>query len=207
MTAPIDDVSSLPGRDVLDQEDEPIGEVKAIYATEDGFPMWVAVEVSGVTLETNESDDDDSDTGESGTQTVFIPLARLKEERDGVLCVQYSLQHILDAPRPDDEDRISAECDREMRVYYAIGAADQEMWDDNKGYAALVPEKFGETERVENPDDLESPDPDRRTEETDERLHEERSSEIRAVSADEVMDEEGPGGEEQEGTNEDGDDS
>jgi hypothetical protein len=208
MTAPIDDVSSLPGRDVLDQEDEPIGEVKAIYATEDGFPMWVAVEVSGLTLETDESDagesdNDDSNGGGADTQTVFIPLARLKEERDGVLCVQYSLQHILDAPRPDDEDRISAECDREMRVYYGVGAADQELWDDNKGYAALVPEKFGETEPVETPDDIESPDPDRRTEETQERLHEERSSEIRDVSADEVMGEEGAA-EENEESNKDG---
>jgi hypothetical protein len=206
MTAPIDDISSLPGRDVLDQEDEPIGEVKAIYATEDGFPMWVAVEVSGLALETDESDEVESDNDESDTQTVFIPLARLKEERDGVLCVQYSFQHVLDAPRPDDEDRISAECDREMRIYYGVGAADQEMWDDNKGYATLVPEKFGETERVENPDDLESPDPDRRTEETKERLHEERSSKIRDVSADEVMDEEGAAEEDQE-SNKDKDDS
>jgi hypothetical protein len=204
MTAPINDVSSLPGRDVLDQEDEPIGEVKAIYATEDGFPMWVAIEVSGLTLDTDDSDETGSDTDASETQTVFIPLARLKEEQDGVLCVQYSLQHILDAPRPDDADRISAECDREMRVYYAVGAADQEMWDDNKGYATLVPEKFGETERVENPDDLESPDPDKRTEETDERLHEERSSEIRDVSADEVMDEEGAPEEEKESSKDDG---
>jgi hypothetical protein len=197
MTAPIDDISSLPGRDVLDQEDEPIGEVKAIYATEDGFPMWVAVEVSGLALETDESDEVESDNDESDTQTVFIPLARLKEERDGVLCVQYSFQHVLDAPRPDDEDRISAECDREMRIYYGVGAADQEMWDDNKGYATLVPDEFGEAERVDDPDDVETPDADKRTEETHKRVHEPGASEMRDVSADEVMDEQGPDEQEQ----------
>jgi hypothetical protein len=211
MTAPVEDVSGLPGRTVLDQKDEPIGEVKAIYATEDGFPMWVAIEPSTAPSNADESDAgdgdaDESDTGSSDAQTVFIPLARLKEERDGELCVQYSKQHILDAPRPDDEERISAECDREMRIYYALGAADQELWDDNKGYAALVPENFGEAERVEDTDDLDTPDADRRTDETAQRLHQSQRADIRDISADEVMKEEGPDEEEQEGINEDKDD-
>lgn len=40
MTAPIEDVSSLPGGKVSDQEEVPIGEVKEIYAMGgDGYPM------------------------------------------------------------------------------------------------------------------------------------------------------------------------
>ena len=45
MTAPIEDVSSLPGKKISDQTENPLGKVKEIYAT-DGYPMWVAVELS-----------------------------------------------------------------------------------------------------------------------------------------------------------------
>jgi hypothetical protein len=181
MTESIDDISSLPGREIKDQEEQPLGEVKAIYTTEDGFPMWVSVEVK---------------TGMTTKDTVYLPLARLKVEKDEVQ-VPYSKEHMLDAPKPDDDDRISAECDREMRIYYGIGTADQEMWDDNKGYATLVPDEFGEAERVDDPDDVETPDADKRTEETHKRVHEPGASEMRDVSADEVMDEQGPDEQEQ----------
>jgi hypothetical protein len=35
-------VSSLPGQRISDQAETPIGEVKEIFATDDGYPMWVA---------------------------------------------------------------------------------------------------------------------------------------------------------------------
>jgi hypothetical protein len=63
MTAPIEDVSTLPGKKISDQAGTPIGEVKGIYAT-DGYPMWVAVEMS---------------SGVANKRIVFIPLARIKD--------------------------------------------------------------------------------------------------------------------------------
>jgi hypothetical protein len=176
MTSPIEDVSSLPGRELLDLQDEPIGEIKAIYATEDGFPMWVLVEAK---------------TGMTTKQTAFVPLARLKEEGDDELRVAYTKGHILRAPKPENDDEISEECDRDMRIYYSIGAADQEMWDDNKGYSTMVPEEFGASKRADDPDDLETPDADKRTDETVERARDPGSSELRDVDAQDVFEQGG----------------
>ena len=89
---------------------------------DDGYPMWVAVELS---------------TGLVGARTVFVPLARLKDEA-GQLCVPYSKQRIGEAPEVEGGDGISAECDRLLRDYYGIDAGDQEMRNDNKSYATRV---------------------------------------------------------------------
>ncbi len=169
MTAPIEDVSSLPGKKISDQTENPIGEVKQIYAT-DGYPMWAAVEMS---------------SGIAEKRIVFIPLARIKDE-DGELRVPYSAQRIGDAPEIDDSDGISAECDRQLRDYYGIDTGDQELRADNKSYATLVPEEGGEAKLVENVDELETPDADTRTDETQERLHDPGSSEMRHVTAEDV---------------------
>jgi hypothetical protein len=169
MTAPIEDVSSLPGKKISDQTENPLGKVKEIYAT-DGYPMWVSVEMS---------------PGLAKKRTVLIPLARIKDE-DGELRVPYSAQRIGDAPEVDDSDGISAECDRKLRDYYGIDTGDQELRADNKSYATLVPEEAGEAERVENADELETPDADTRTDESRERLHDPGSSEMRHVTAEDV---------------------
>jgi hypothetical protein len=169
MTAPIEDVSSLPGKRISDQAENPIGEVKEIYAT-DGYPMWVLVEIS---------------SGIADKQSAFIPLARIKDEK-GELRVPYSKQRIGDAPEVDASDGISEECDRRLRDYYGIDAGDQELRSDNKSYVTLVPENAGASERVENVDELETPDPDQRTDESRERLHDPGGSEIRQVSAEDV---------------------
>src|SRR6201995_639883 len=169
MTAPIEDVSSLPGKKISDQTETPIGKVKQIYAT-DGYPMWVAVEMA---------------TGIGDKRMVFIPLARIKDE-DGELRVPYSKQRIGDAPEVDDSDGISAECDRQLRDYYGIDTGDQEMRNDNKSYASLVPEEGGEAQLVEDLDALETPDADTRTDETHERLRDPGSAEIRKVTAEDV---------------------
>jgi hypothetical protein len=170
MTAPIEDVSRLPGKKLADQADNPIGKVKEIYATDDGFPMWVAVEMS---------------TGLAGRRTVFVPLARLKEE-GGELRVPYSKQRIGEAPEIADGDGISAGCDRELRDFYGIDTGDQEMRNDNKSYAALVSEESGSAKLVEDPEQLETPDADTRSEETMERLNDPGSSEARKVTASDV---------------------
>ncbi len=170
MTEAIEDVSSLPGKEVSDQEQVSIGKVKEIYAMEDGYPMWVVVEMS---------------SGLSGKRNVFIPLARLKDE-GGRLQVPYSKKRIAEAPEVEGGDEISAECDRELRDFYGIDAGDQEMRGDNNSYAARVPEEVGAATRVEDAGELETPDADTRTDETKERLHDPGSSEIRKVTAEDV---------------------
>lgn len=170
MTAPIEDVSALPGKKISDQMARPIGKITGIYAMDDGYPMWVGVEAS---------------PGIGGKQTVFIPLARLKDE-DGELRVPYSKERIIEAPEIEVEDSISAECDRRLRDYYAIDAGDQEMREDNKSYATRVPEESGSAELVEDPDELETPDADKRSDETLERLKDPGTSEARKVTASDV---------------------
>ena len=186
MTAPIEDLSSLPGKKITDQEEVPIGEVKEIFATDDGFPMWVSVELQ---------------QGMSNNRTVFIPLARIKDE-NGDLRVPYSKNKIAESPEIDDSDGISQECDFELRGYYGIGTGDQEMWSDNKGYATLVAHESSSAEKVENADDLETPDSDQRTDESRERLEDPGSAEIRNVNAEDVAE-----GKEDDPTGDDEDDS
>lgn len=170
MTAPVEDVSSLPGRKVSDQQEVEIGEITDIYAMESGFPMWVSVQTKA---------------GIGHGPRVLIPLARLKEE-DGQLRVPYSKSHILEAPEVDAEDSISEECDLALRTYYGIGAADQELWSDNKGYATLVSHEAGAASRAENVDELETPDADKRTDETISRMKDPGPPEMRQISADDV---------------------
>jgi hypothetical protein len=169
MTAPIEDVSSLPGKKISDQAENPLGRVKEIYAT-DGYPMWVSVEMS---------------SGLAKKRTVFIPLARIKDE-DGDLRVPYSAQRIGEAPEVEDGDGISAECDRKLRDYYGIDTGDQELRKDNKSYATLVPEEGGEARLVENAGELDTPDADTRTDQSHERLRDPGSAEMRHVTAEDV---------------------
>ena len=173
MTAPIEDVSSLPGKKVSDQEGSSIGKVKEIYATgDDGHPMWVEIEGSFGTRE---------------KRTVLIPLARLKDE-DGAIGVPYSKNRIGDCPDVDTSDGISAESDRELRGYYGIGVGDQELRTDNKSYATLVPDEPGEAGRVEDAGQIETPDADKRTEESMERLRDEQRREARSGGIDDATD-------------------
>jgi hypothetical protein len=169
MTAPIEDVGSLPGQEITDQAENAIGEVKEIYAT-DGYPMWVAVEMS---------------SGIGNKRIVFVPLARIKDE-DGRLRVPYSKQRIGEAPEVDGGDGISAECDRRLRDHYGIDTGDQELRSDNKSYATPVPNEGGAAERVENADELDTPNADTRTDASRERLGDPGNSELREVSAEDV---------------------
>jgi sporulation protein YlmC with PRC-barrel domain len=141
VTAPIEDVSSLPGKKVSDQEGSSIGKVKEIYAAGGGGqPMWVEIEGSFGTRE---------------KRTVLIPLARLKDE-GGAIGVPYSKNRIGDCPDVDTSDGVSAESDRELRGYYGIGTGDQELRSDNKSYATLVTDAPGEATRVEDAGQLET---------------------------------------------------
>ena len=163
MTAPIEDISSLPGKKVSDQQGASIGKVKEIYAADSGQPMWVEIEGS---------------FGTRDSRTVLIPLARLKDE-GGEIGVPYSKDRIGDCPDVDTSDGISAQSDRELRGYYGIGTGDQELRSDNKSYATLVADEPGEASRVEDAGELETPDPDKRTEESMERLQDSQRREAR----------------------------
>ena len=175
MTAAIDDVSTLPGKKVTDQDQKPIGEIKEIYAIGgDGDAMWVSVEAT---------------FGLGDKRTVLIPLARLKDE-NGELRVPYSKDHIGSTPELDDADTISPECDRAMRDHYGIDRADQELRADNDSYATLVPEDTdAAAERVEDPASLETPSADKISDETRERVNNPGGKEMREVDAGAIADE------------------
>jgi hypothetical protein len=158
MTAPIEDVASLPGKTVYDQTQSEVGKVEAIYATGNGFPMWIEVRAR--------------------ERSVFVPLARMKDE-DGNVLVPYSRAHVLRSPEIDAADGISAEDDAHLRGFYAVGAADQEMWQDNFSYATLVENEIGESHRVNNPEELGTPSADKRTDETRARLEDPGNAEPR----------------------------
>jgi PRC-barrel domain protein len=176
MSAAIEDVSSLPGKEVADQEACTIGEIKQIYALDgDGHPTWVSIEAT--------FDEDER-------RTVLVPIARLKEE-DGSLRVPYSKRHLGESPEVQDGEELSEECEKLLRAHYGIDRGDQELRSDNKSYATLVPEEQGASRVVENPDQLETPSSDKRTDETKSRVQDPGSSEIRQVTAEDVVEQGG----------------
>jgi hypothetical protein len=134
MASAIEDLSGLPGESVSDHEGRKIGKVKDLYGMggKDDAPMWVTIEVSGAT---------------TGKRLVFVPLARLKEEK-GEIRVPYSVQHISSAPEVDAEDELSEQDERALRDYYAIDLADQEMRTDNESYANRVPDEEGAASKI-----------------------------------------------------------
>ena len=170
MTSAVEDVSSLPGKTVHDQMGQTIGKIKDIYAHGgDGDPTWVTIEAQG--------------GGLGSKQTVFVPLARLKQEGDNI-GVPYSANHVESCPEIDSERELSEEDERKLRDHYGIDRADQELRSDNKSYATLVPEEEGTAAKVDDPEQVDTPDPDRRNEDTEERLQDPGSSEIRHVTFD-----------------------
>lgn len=172
MTEAIEDVSELPGKTVTDQEENPIGEIKEIYAADGEEPAWVGVEAK---------------FGMNDKRMVLIPLARLKDEH-GELRVPYSKEHIKNTPQLESDGEIDEEMGRKLRDHFGIDAADQELREDNDGYATLVPDSIT-AEKVDDPDSLETPDADKTDEETMERLHDSGQSEMRDVDAGAIADE------------------
>jgi sporulation protein YlmC with PRC-barrel domain len=142
MALRIEDVSSLPGRKIVDQEGESVGEIKDVYGVgEDGEPMWVAIDTSKGERIGEETSD----------KIVVVPLARIREA-DENLSVPYSIAHVEDGPEVDAGDEISEEDDVKLRLYYAIGLADEEFRTESNSYASQVPE--GEAPAQKVTDDL-----------------------------------------------------
>ena len=133
MASAIEDVGSLPGETIRDQDGLRIGKVKEVYGIGgEQAPMWVTVE---------------SATGLGASRIIFIPIARLKHEA-GEIRVPYSFQHIQSAPEVEPGEQLSDQDDRALRDFYAIGLADQELRTDNESYANRVPEEHGPAKRV-----------------------------------------------------------
>lgn len=159
----IEDVSSLPGETVHDQEGRKLGEVKEIYAVGDDVPMWVTVETP---------------TGVGRSRLVFIPIARLKREDDEIR-TPYSFQHLHDSPEVGG-DELSAEDDRTLRSFYGIGLGDTEMVSSGRSYASQVPENEDPARKVEASTaegmvrDLDERSPAERAEAADEAAERER---------------------------------
>jgi hypothetical protein len=133
MTSPIEDVRSLPGKKVSDQQREEVGEICEIYE-QDGDPMWLTVK---------------SSTGMASDRLVFIPVARLKQA-DGDIRVPYSVQHIHEFPKTEPEGELSEDQDRALRDYYSGDLGDQELRDRNEdSYAARVPDSDAPVKKAE----------------------------------------------------------
>jgi len=180
----IEDVSSLPGETVRDQDGRKLGEVKEIYAVGDGgTPMWVTIETS---------------TGIGRTRLVFIPIARLKKEGDQIK-TPYSFQHIQESPEVEAEDELSEEDDRTLRDYYSIGLADQEMIDNPQSYASQVPDEEEAARKADTGEvegqvrEISDQPPGERAREADDAEREEKGGEDdrkgRKATADDVLDE------------------
>jgi sporulation protein YlmC with PRC-barrel domain len=137
MALRIEDVTSLPGRGVVDQEGEDVGEIQDVYGIgDDGDPMWVSIEIS---------------TGGVGGEDVlrFLPLARLRDDGKEKLSVPYSVEHIENSPEVEaEDDEISEDDDNKLRVYYSVDLADQEFRNEPQSYAAQVPEGGGPATKV-----------------------------------------------------------
>jgi PRC-barrel domain protein len=178
----IEDVSSLPGEVVRDQDGRKLGEVKEIYAVgENDTPMWVTVETP---------------TGVGRTRLVFIPIARLKKEGDQIR-TPYSFQHIQDSPEVEAGDELSEEDERTLRSYFGIGLADQEMVDNPQSYASQVPDEDEPASKAD-PDQVEGQvreisdtPPGERAREADEAQQKEKGDEddreARKATADDVL--------------------
>ena len=129
--SPIEDVGSLPGNTVYDQQGQKLGDIEEIY-TQDGDPMWVTVQAS---------------TGLAASRRVFLPLARLKHE-GGQIRTPYSAQHINESPEIEASDELSQEDDESLRAYYSVGIGDGELRTDNEGsYASRVPDGDGPVQK------------------------------------------------------------
>lgn len=168
MASAIEDVSQLPGEKVKDQEGQNVGEIKEIYAVgENDTPMWVTVEIT---------------MGVGEKKLAFIPLARLKHERDEVR-VPYSYQHIHEAPEVEPGDELSEEDDRALRDYYSIGLADKEFVDNAQSYASQVPDEEEPARKVEasaaegKVREIDDTPPGERTREADEADREQKDEE------------------------------
>jgi hypothetical protein len=176
MASAIEDVSSLPGEAVSDQDGMEIGKIKRLYSIgEDNSVMWVTVETA---------------VGIGNRRELFVPLARLKHE-DDELRVPYSAEHIQAAPEIEAGEELSERDDQALRAYYSVGLADQELRTDNDSYAGQVPDAEGAPRLIDAED---ADEPERETGDARERIIAQDESDDaladkpRKATADDVVD-------------------
>ncbi len=101
------------GADVVDQENQKIGTLSAVYMDRGtGKPEWMAVK-----------------TGMFGMRDTFIPIEGAGSDGD-VLKVPFTKGHVKDAPnvKADDWDLPAEE---EQKLYQYYGRKDYKAWDDS----------------------------------------------------------------------------
>lgn len=199
MASAIEDVSSLPGELVRDQEGRKLGPVKEIYAVgEDAIPMWVTVETP---------------TGVGRSRDVFIPIARLKQEGDEIR-TPYSFEHIQESPKVQAGEELSEEDDHALRSYYSVGVGDREMVQAAQSYASQVPDEDEPAHRVDANQaegqvrKLDDKPPGERAREADEAEREEEGEDAdkpRKATADDVLSESGESDRENDGAGDEDD--
>ena len=92
------------GGEVHDAAGERVGGAGQVYADDaTGEPTFVTVK-----------------TGLLGTGSSFVPLQGARLEGDRIV-VAYARSQISDAPRPDDDGRISPEEEQQLFAYYGLG--------------------------------------------------------------------------------------
>lgn len=98
------DIDELPGRDVLDPEDQKIGLVGEVFLDDvTGRPEWVTVK-----------------TGLFGTHQSFVPLDGAELSRTS-LRVAYLREMVKDAPREDtNQGHLSGDQESELYRYYGL---------------------------------------------------------------------------------------
>jgi uncharacterized protein (TIGR02271 family) len=95
-------LDEMRGAPVYDSTGDKIGKVEEIfYDMQSRVPEWVGI-----------------GTGVFGTKRVLVPVEGAQVTEDGLL-VAYDKEHVKDSPDIDDEE-ISAECEAELRAYYAL---------------------------------------------------------------------------------------
>jgi PRC-barrel domain len=139
MTSMIEDISSLPGKKVVDHESNPIGEIQEIYAQDgEDDASWVVIEAK---------------FGMFFKRKAFIPLSRLKWEGDDIQ-IPYGKSHIEHCPEIDADGEISKEDERKLRDHYGLDRSDQELITDNTSYVMNLPENEGTPKKVDDPEQL-----------------------------------------------------
>jgi hypothetical protein len=133
----IEDPTNLADETLHNQDGTKIGKIKHVYGVGEGQePMWITVAI---------------ETGTGRHQLVFVPLARLKHERDQIR-VPYTAQHLLESPEVEADGELSESDELALRNYYAIGLGDQEVRSDNETYAAQIPDAEGSARKIAGED-------------------------------------------------------
>jgi uncharacterized protein (TIGR02271 family) len=98
-----DNIASLIGADVVDNNGDKIGSVGQVYLDDnDGHPSWASVK-----------------TGLFGTKESFVPLEEANWEGN-VLRVAYDKDRVKDAPRVDADSHLEPSDEDELYRYYGL---------------------------------------------------------------------------------------